>query len=207
MNRQSRRGWTLRQSLVILGIAFGLILAGCGPGEVNLDKYKGPNKPPKRQIEQKDKRLLRKYFLDETSFERSIPNVTEYFMRFPDKDREPKLMRKEIDLNLDGTPDIIRYYEPNGRLVKSKEDTDFDKNIDLVNHYSEDEQLAYQEVLGEEGDVQLTRYYRNESLESIEKDADGDGQTDQWETYEEGELLRIGRDTNGDGNPDEWMEP
>ncbi len=88
------------------------------------------------------------------------------------------LVRKEVDLNKDGRVDVRSYYDQDGRLTREEMDGDFDGQIDWVDHY----------VNGERG--------------RSEVDTDYDGVFDLFKFFGDGRLLRKERDGNADGRID-----
>jgi hypothetical protein len=93
-----------------------------------------------------------------------------------------RLVRKERDVNGDGKPDILRYYNGTGRLTRQEEDSRLSGRLDTWTFY-------------EEGGA-----IRKES------DTDGDGKVDLWAVYDGREdqdhLVRTEADTNRDGHRD-----
>jgi hypothetical protein len=93
-----------------------------------------------------------------------------------------RLVRKERDVNGDGKPDILRYYNGTGRLIRQEEDSRLSGRLDTWTFY-------------EEGGA-----VRKES------DTDGDGRVDLWAVYDgredQGHLVRTEADTNHDGHRD-----
>jgi antitoxin component YwqK of YwqJK toxin-antitoxin module len=93
-----------------------------------------------------------------------------------------RLVRKERDVNGDGKPDILQYYNGTGRLTRQEEDSRLSGRLDTWTFY-------------EEGGA-----IRKES------DTDGDGKVDLWAVYDgkedQGHLIRTEADTNRDGHRD-----
>lgn len=93
-----------------------------------------------------------------------------------------RLVRKERDVNGDGKPDILRYYDGTGRLTRQEEDSRLGGRLDTWTFY-------------EEGGA-----VRKES------DTDGDGRVDLWAVYDGREhqdhLVRTEADTDHDGHRD-----
>ncbi len=93
-----------------------------------------------------------------------------------------RLVRKERDVNGDGKPDILRYYDGTGRLTRQEEDSRLGGRLDTWTFY-------------EEGGA-----VRKES------DTDGDGRVDLWAVYDGREdqdhIVRTEADTDHDGHRD-----
>ena len=90
-----------------------------------------------------------------------------------------RLVRKERNVNGDTMPDIIRYYDETGRLVREEEDSRLDGRLDTWTFHKDG------------------RPIRKES------DTTGDGKVDLWAFYDEtGDLVRTETDTNADSHRD-----
>lgn len=90
-----------------------------------------------------------------------------------------RLVRKERDVNGDGKPDILRYYNGTGRLTRQEEDSRLTGRVDTWTFY-------------EDG-----RPVRKES------DTNGDGKVDFWAFYDSsGDVVRTEADTDHDGHRD-----
>ena len=116
-----------------------------------------------------------------------------------------RVREKWLDLNFDGTVDMVRRYDAREQLVEQAMDADFNGTVDRTDYYEDG--LLVSRASDEDGNgvVDVTRYYRSGTLHRTELDTDGDGAPDEWRFYEDGEILRIGLDTTGDGDIDEWV--
>ena len=115
------------------------------------------------------------------------------------------LRRKDIDLNADGSIDVIQLFEDDEVLQQERQDLDFDGKVDAITFFNQGTILRKEIDLNYDGLVDITRFYTNGKLELIESDRAGDGKVDTWEYYDNGVLDRIGLDRNGDGQVDEWQ--
>ena len=115
------------------------------------------------------------------------------------------LRRKDIDLNADGSIDVIQLFEDDEVLSQERQDLDFDGKVDAISFFNQGVILRKEIDLNYDGLVDITRFYTNGKLELIESDRAGDGKVDTWEYYDNGQLDRIGIDRNGDGQVDEWQ--
>ena len=115
------------------------------------------------------------------------------------------LRRKDIDLNADGSIDVIQLFADDEVLTQERQDLDFDGKVDAISFFNQGVILRKEIDLNYDGLVDITRFYTNGKLELIESDRAGDGKVDTWEYYDNGQLDRIGIDRNGDGQVDEWQ--
>jgi hypothetical protein len=138
-----------------------------------------------------------------------IPDVySVYREETPEGGGEParQLIRKEIDVNFDGTLDIWRHYNDEELVIKEELDYNFDGRVDAINYYDQG-QLVRKEIDVEFDQApDVFKHYKNNQLVSVERDTNNDGRLDYWEYYERGVLDRIGRDNDGDGSVDTWQE-
>ena len=116
-----------------------------------------------------------------------------------------RVREKWLDLNFDGTVDMVRRYDAREQLVEQAVDADFDGTVDRTDYFEDG--VLTSRAADESGDgvADVTRYYRNGVLHRTELDTDRNGDPDEWRFYEDGEILRIGLDTTGDGDIDDWI--
>ena len=137
-------------------------------------------------------------------------DVFKFFTRGPDPKKAGQetdlLMRKEVDLNHDGSIDVIQLFDLAQNLIEEHTDLDFDGRKDEVAHYNEGVILRREIDLNYDGRTDITKKYTGGALTVIESDRDGDGRADTWEYFENGSIDRIGTDNNGDGVVDEWEQ-
>ncbi|MEL6177322.1 MAG: hypothetical protein AAFS10_00140 [Myxococcota bacterium] len=117
-----------------------------------------------------------------------------------------KLIRKEIDVNFDGSVDIWRHYNQAELLFREELDYNFDGRVDAVNFF--DKGALVRKELDVEFDQapDVFQHYQKGELVRVERDTDNNGSIDYWEYYEQGTLDRIGQDKSGDGRADVWKE-
>lgn len=132
------------------------------------------------------------------------PDVFAY-VRVASKDGEDdRVVRKDIDLNHDGRIDIVQMYRDNGEVESEQSDLDFDGKPDIIAYY-ENSELARKELdFDYDGKPDMTRYYVEGKIDHIESDNNGDKRVDTWEYFVDGEIDRIGTDNDGDGIVDHW---
>ena len=138
----------------------------------------------------------------------SIPDVYTIYKEETGTDGEVtrKLVRKEIDVNFDGSVDIWRHYNEGERLTREELDYNFDGRVDAVNTF--DKGALVRKELDVEFDQapDIFKTYKEGQLVRVERDTNNDGKVDTWEYYERGALSRIGTDQDGDGQADTWRE-
>ncbi len=200
------RPQTRLATAAVLALSLAGLTAGCAsdsgstsPGEdITMDK-------PRVTTSKEGDLVVKRFDLDKNG----QADVIKYFERFkspdnPDVTKE-RIVRKEIDLNGDGTVDITRYYDDEGTAQRETVDLNLDGTIDATNYY-DNGKLARKEVHGKDGEsVIATRFYIGGKLQRVERDRNDDGKVDLWEYYENENLQRIGRDLNGDQKIDRWI--
>lgn len=119
------------------------------------------------------------------------------------------LVRKEVDLNLDGQVDKITYFNEQGELEREEMDGDFDGHFDWTDHYQDNLRVMTEVDTDANGKMDQFSYYEGTPprITRKERDTNGDSLIDIWERFDEnGVVNRTGRDTNGDGKMDERDE-
>jgi len=119
-------------------------------------------------------------------------------------DGKDLLVRKEMDLNGDGRIDAREFYGPEGVLEKVVYDMDFDGQPDVVRFYEKDQLVRKEYALGFDGASRTYSFYEKGKLIRKERDTNADGHVDYWEYWENGKLDRIGYDDDADGQVDRW---
>ncbi len=119
-------------------------------------------------------------------------------------DGKEVLVRIERDLNGDGKVDIREYYDADGNLEKQVVDLDFDGKPDIVLYFEKGQLVRKEYSFGFDGKPHAWNYYEKKQLVRKERDENGDGKVDYWEYWENGEIDRVGFDTDGDGKVDRW---
>ncbi|MCC7540798.1 MAG: hypothetical protein IT379_31565 [Deltaproteobacteria bacterium] len=139
-----------------------------------------------------------------------VPDVRKVFMRVG---RPPAvrlvLICREADLNGDGTKDVVRYYNDEGRPLREEADRDFDGRFDVVVFFENGRIVRQEEDSNRDGSLDQRIYYENGRPLRGERDMAGRSTTsqwrpDRWEYYEDGRVVRIGEDIDGDGMVDHW---
>jgi len=119
-------------------------------------------------------------------------------------DGKDVVVRRERDLNGDGRVDVWEYYDETGNLEKQVVDLDFDGKPDVIIYFEKGQMVRKESAFGFDGKATEIAYYEKGKLVRKEKDLNGDGKIDYWEYWENGEIDRIGIDTDGCGKVDRW---
>jgi hypothetical protein len=102
----------------------------------------------------------------------------------PRADAPRLLIRKEMDLNRDGRIDVVSFFDDSGTLEKEEMDSDYDGLFDWTDHYKEGLRVMSEWDSDFDGKPNVYKYYTR---------VDG-------KVY----LDRKERDTDGDGQIDLW---
>lgn len=214
----------IRRALCVLGAA-GYLAAGCGGSQP--PEEQGPTMP---DVVNEDTRLsdlepfVRVFTAEGLLLNASDINLDgrpdnfEFFavldangeQIFEFEDLSPydtlnlRIVRKEIDVNFDGSVDVVRTYNRQQELTREELDVNFDGSVDFINHFEDSVIVRRQIDNDNDGVFEETRFYREGALYRVEKDTDGDFIPDYWEFYLDGTLARIGRDFDADGIIDNW---
>ncbi len=140
-----------------------------------------------------------------------IPDVRRVFRRAGD----PPLIRlvltcREADLNGDGTKDVVRYYNDEGRPLREEADRNFDGQIDTITYF-QDGRIVRQEMDDNaDGRVDMKVFFDDAGV-ALRAERDIAGRStptqwhpDRWEYFEHGRMVRMGTDIDGDGRVDRW---
>lgn len=131
--------------------------------------------------------------------------VTEYEDLLYERYDDLVIVRKEMDVNLDGALDLRREYGPGAQLLREEFDVDFDGTFDTTNFYEEGVLSQRSNDTDGDGVAESIIYFREGAIHRIETDVTGEGETDEWEYFENDRLVRVGIDLNGDGVIDQRM--
>jgi len=119
------------------------------------------------------------------------------------------LICREADLNGDGTKDIVRYYNDEGRPLREEADRNFDGQMDETAFFDSGRVARSEADTNADGKVDTKIFYERGQPIRAERDMGGRStperwQPDRWEYFEEGRMVRMGTDMNGDGVVDRW---
>lgn len=136
------------------------------------------------------------------------PDVLTYLREVQGKEgrKEQRVVRKVMDLNLDGRMDLSQTFDDQERLLREELDLDFDGKVDAIREYK-DGVIAREQVSSRfDGRFDIRKFYENGVLVLKQVDNDGDGVFEELQYFENNRLARIGWDRNGDGNPESFEE-
>ena len=139
------------------------------------------------------------------------PDVRRVFRRLGDG----PLMRlvlacREADLNGDGTKDVVRYYNDEGRPLREESDRDFDGAIDTITVFQNGRVVRTELDENHDGQVDAKIFYDADGgTIRTERDIAGrstpsEWHPDRWEYFADGRVVRMGTDVDGDGRVDRW---
>lgn len=112
---------------------------------------------------------------------------------------------REVDSNLDGIKDVVRFYDAKGAPVSEKADRNYDGIIDVWIIFLDGKIAEVDEdTTKKAGRPNEWRLYNDGVLTRVRRDRNGDGKPDLWESYNAGKLERVGLDESGDGKVDRW---
>jgi hypothetical protein len=119
------------------------------------------------------------------------------------------LVCREVDLDHDGTKDMFRFYNAEGRTLREEEDRDFDGRIDVITFFDRGEVVRRELDTNRDGQVDMRVFYRERRPYRAERELnsnnDASFRADYWEYYDaRGQIVRIGWDYNGDERADQW---
>ena len=203
------------RSLLIASLVLGLAV-GCGDDEADAretapdraDSASGGERPSDDQgrCEGGEDREVSEY---DTSGD-EYPDVRKVFLvHGTGRLARLVLICREADLNGDGTKDIVRYYNDEGRPTREEADRDFDGTMDEVTFYERGRVARLEQDTNADGTIDTKIFYENGRPLRGERDLAGRStagtwRPDVWEYYEEGRVVRSGRDVDGDGRVDRW---
>jgi len=129
-------------------------------------------------------------------------DVWTYIKEGPSKQK----LRRTVDLNSDGKPDLTEFYGDDGSVVRSEVDVDFDGRVDIKRTYRngkiESEELASRF----DGIFDVRKYYEDGQLVLKQVDTKHSGKFDEFQYFVGNKLYRVGFDHDGDGKPEVFEE-
>ncbi|MEM9070151.1 MAG: hypothetical protein AAGE52_16710 [Myxococcota bacterium] len=119
------------------------------------------------------------------------------------------LICREADLNGDGTKDVVRFYNDEGRPMREEADRDFDGQMDEITYFERGRIVRQEQDSNADGRVDAKVFYENGRPLRAERDLSNRStadtwRPDRWEYYENGRMIRMGTDIDGDGRVDRW---
>ena len=133
------------------------------------------------------------------------PNVRRVYKTVGEgESRHKALICREIDTNLDGVKDVVRFFNAKGEATKENADTNYDGKLDVWSTFSTGRLVEEDVDTNFDGAVDVWKTYKDGKLNRIKRDRNFDGKPDIWEIYTDGKLERMGVDTTFDGHVDRW---
>lgn len=118
-------------------------------------------------------------------------------------EHELKLLRRVLDADRDGRPELIRYVDPeSGFLVRQEEDRNYDGTIDAWSDYEWNELVRRELDENGDGKPDVWETYARGRMTSREVDRDYDGVRDAFYRYQGDSLVEERYDANDDGKID-----
>lgn len=139
-----------------------------------------------------------------------VPDVRKVFQQIgKDEERRLLMICRESDLNQDGTKDVIRQYNDEGRPIREEADRDFDGRIDAVTYFDTGEIVRQELDTTGNGRVDTKIFFEDGQPLRAERDLKARSTPKQWrpnrwEYYENKRIVRMGTDLDGDGKVDRW---
>jgi hypothetical protein len=139
-----------------------------------------------------------------------VPDVRKVFQIVGEgPEAHPVLICREVDLNHDGTKDVFRFYNDQGRSLREEEDRDFDGQLDVITYFDNGEVVRREFDTNRDGMIDMRMYYRDHrpyrAERELQNDNAADFRPDYWEFYDSrGHVVRIGTDYDHDGRADRW---
>jgi hypothetical protein len=91
------------------------------------------------------------------------------------------ILCREADLNFDGVKDIFIFFDDDGRPKQDEVDLDYDGTIDIVSIYASGKVVKQELDTNSDGMIDRVRILQDEVPTKVEGDTDGDGRVDYWE--------------------------
>ena len=133
------------------------------------------------------------------------PNVRRVYKDIGEAENRHKvLVCREIDTNLDGLKDVVRFFNAKGEASKENADTNFDGKLDSWATYVNGRMSEEDVDTNYDGAPDVWKIYVEGKLSRIKRDRNFDGKPDVWEIYTNGHLERMGLDDSYDGHVDRW---
>lgn len=109
---------------------------------------------------------------------------------------------RSVDLDADGRPDRITFFDDRGRVRRVESDFDRDGRTDEILFLSEGTPSERRRSTAMRGQIDTWEYYQHGRRVRGERDSNGDGVVDQWWDYASPDCPLIHSDVNGDGLAD-----
>ena len=119
------------------------------------------------------------------------------------------LICREADLNGDGTKDVVRFYNDEGRPLREEADRDFDGQMDEISYFEQGRVQRMENDTNHDGRIDAKTFYERGQPVRTERDTAGrstdtEWHPDRWEYFDNGRMVRVGADLDGDSVVDRW---
>jgi len=133
------------------------------------------------------------------------PNVRRVWKVFTGGSTRRKiLVCREVDTNLDGIKDVVRFYNDDGQSKEERADTNYDGKVDTWNIFAKGRLAEVRLDHNHDGEPDEWKIYIGGELSRVKRDTDFNKKPDVWEMYRKGRLERMGVDLDGDKRVDRW---
>ncbi len=133
------------------------------------------------------------------------PNVRRVYRAVAvDGETRQVLVCREVDSNLDGRSDVVRFFDDQGQALREESDANYDGRMDTWVEFVEGKPSKVSRDTTRSGRPDETRFYVRGVLRRAERDTNGDQRADVFEIYRDGVIQRIGVDVDFDGAVDRW---
>jgi len=113
------------------------------------------------------------------------------------------LVRRVLDADRDGHPELVRYVDPkSGLMVRQEEDRNYDGVTDAWSDYEDGHLVARALDGNDDGNPDTWERYADGRMTSREIDRDDDGVRDAFYRFENGSLVEERHDSDNDGQID-----
>jgi len=116
------------------------------------------------------------------------------------------LVKRTVDLNGDGKPDLTEHYDGDGVLAKTQADADFDGRVDIVRTFKKGKVESEEISSRFDGVFDVRKYYEDGQLVLKQVDTRHAGRFDEFQYFVGSKLYRVGWDRDGDGKPEVFEE-
>lgn len=120
------------------------------------------------------------------------------------EDARRMLVCREVDTNLDGKKDVVRFYNEKGEANREQADSNYDGKLDTTITFAKGRIAKVEFDSDGDGSPDQIKFYLDGKLNRMQRDTNRDGKPDVWEIYTDGSLERMGVDTDYDGHVDRW---
>jgi hypothetical protein len=189
-----------------------LLLPACGGSKTNAEQPQGAGNSAAAAAQTGDDKSMCEWKnrkgieVSETAGPGAIqPNVRRvYRLVGLGKDSSRILVCREVDTNLDGIKDTVRFYNDRGQSREEHADTNFDGKVDTWNRFVKGRLATVRIDRNHDGHADEEKFYVKGKLQRVRRDANFDRKWDTWEQYRKGRLERMGVDLDGDQKVDRW---